>query len=62
MSTKTITGPHNEVTIVHSNPAEPPLAPGAGTPVVAATKIAGNPNGTAHGQVTGTNTVFHNPA
>jgi hypothetical protein len=33
-----------------------------GTPVVAATKTTGNPNGSAHGTVAGTNVTLNNPA
>lgn len=47
---------------LHSNPAVLPLPVSAGVPVAAATKIAGNPNGSAHGQVGSTSVVFHNPA
>jgi len=45
----------------------PPLHPGAGVPVVAAAKTAGQPNGTVHGQVITSNSnvlgpILHNPA
>jgi len=67
MATTLITGSKNEVTVVHSNPAMPPLHPGAGVRVVAASKIAGQPNGTVHGQVPSSagipvNCIIHNPA
>jgi hypothetical protein len=66
MATTVVTGPKNEVTIVHSNPAVPPLAPGAGQAITAAPKTVGSPNGAAHGQVnTGSGTpgpIFQNPA
>ncbi len=67
MATTTITGSKGEATIVHSNPAMPPLHPGAGVPVVAAAKTAGNPNGTVHGQVPSSagipvSVIVHNPA
>jgi len=67
MATTLITGSKNEVTVVHSNPAIPPLHPGAGVPVTAAAKIAGQPNGTVHGQVITSNSnvlgpILHNPA
>jgi hypothetical protein len=62
MSTTKITGSHNEVTIVHSNPAETPANPLSGQAVVSATKTPGNPNGNVSGQVTGTSVLVKNPA
>ena len=67
MATTLITGSKNEVTVVHSNPAMPPLHPGAGVPVVAAAKTANNPNGVVHGQVPASagipvSVIIHNPA
>jgi len=69
----TITGAKNEVTIVCHNPAQPPLAAGAGQAVVAAVKTLtnpdgtlGSPNGVVHGQVNAGGSVpgptIHNPA
>lgn len=48
--------------ISHSNPSVQPLAVGAGVPVTAVAKTAGNPNGVVHGQVPGTTVILHNPA
>ncbi len=67
MATTLVTGSKNEVTVVHSNPAMPPLHPGAGVPVVAAAKTAGQPNGQVHGQVPASagipvSVIIHNPA
>jgi len=66
MATTTITGTKNEVTIIHSNPAIPPLAVGAGAPITATAKNPGQPNGAAHGQINAGGSipgpVFHNPA
>ena len=52
--------------VVHVPNGQVPLHPGAGVPVVAATKTAGNPNGVVHGQVPASagipvNVIFHNP-
>jgi hypothetical protein len=66
MATTTVTGNKNEVTIVHSNPAMPPLATGAGQAVTSSAKNPGQPNGTVHGQVNAGGSIqgpiFHNPA
>jgi hypothetical protein len=66
MATTTITGSKNEVTIVHSNPAQPPLAVGAGQAVIATVKNPGQTNAVVHGQVNAGGSipgpVFHNPA
>lgn len=66
MATTTITGNKNEVTVVHSNPAVPPLAVGAGQVVSATAKNPGQPNGVVHGQVNAgasiPGPIFHNPA
>lgn len=56
----TINASGNQVS--HSNPSVQPLAAGAGVPATTVSKPAGNPNGTAHGQVPGASVVFHNPA
>jgi len=52
--------------VVFHNSGQVPLHPGAGQPVVAAVKSAGNPNGTAHGQVNAGGNIpgpiLHNPA
>jgi hypothetical protein len=39
-----------------------PTAALAGTPVTATPTIVGFPNGSAHGQVSGTNCIYSNPA
>jgi hypothetical protein len=62
MATKTITTTPSNTQIVHSNPAESPVNPLSGQPVVAATKIVGNPNGNVSGQVAGTTILVRNPA
>jgi len=67
MATTNITTDKSGNQIVHSNPAMPPLHPGAGVPVTSAVKTVGNPNGTVHGQVPSSagipvNVIIHNPA
>jgi len=49
-------------TVVFHQPGQVPLQAGAGKPVVAAAKSAGQPNGKVVGQVAGTSVVTVNPA
>jgi len=48
--------------VVFTNPAVHPLQPGSGLTPAAATKSAGQPNGSVIGQIAGTSVVFNNPA
>jgi hypothetical protein len=59
-TTKTTTVNPGPTQVIHSNPANVPVNPLAGVPVVAATKSAGSPNGNVQGTVVGS--VLSNPA
>jgi len=48
--------------VVFHNPGVHVLSAGAGQSVVAAVKTPGNPNGSVHGQITGTSILHNNPA
>lgn len=54
--------PISGTSVVFHQPGQVPLPKGAGQPVVAATKVTGQPNGSVSGQVSGTSVVLVNPA
>jgi len=48
--------------VVFSSPGTHPLPKGAGQSVTSAAKVAGQPNGSVLGQVSGTSVIVNNPA